>query len=234
MNNAEIFLELYKELEELLEVKYSTGKKLPGSAVTRFYNDDDGKKWREELNVCREMRNMLSHHAQIGGKPVFEPSDEVVKVLRRILDDVRNPPAAMSVATPAKDLVVCSPNDFVDTVIHVMKDHGYAHVPVLENGVLIGVFSVGTLFAMVEKYGADSIRKDSLIKDLKEFLPVDSHVTECFGFVAESSHFSGLKKRFSAKRPGERKLAALFVTKNGSQDEKLLGMITPWDIIKGK
>lgn len=234
MNNADIFLELYKNLEELLEVRYSNGKKYPGSAVVRFYNDDAGKKWREEINICREMRNMLSHHAQIGGKPVFEPSDEVVKVLRRILEDVKNPPVAMSIATPAEKIVSCDPDDLAEDIIHMMKEHGYSHVPVMDRGVLKGVFSVGTVFSMVDKYGADSVEKGAKIRDYGEFLPIDKHTTECFGFVADSAPYSGLKQRFTAKGPHERRLAALFVTANGRQDEKLLGIITPWDMIKGK
>ncbi len=234
MHNADVFLELYKNLEELLEVKYSDGRKYPGSAVMRFYNDDEGKKWREELNICREMRNMLSHHAQIGGKPVFEPSDEIVELLRRILNDVKNPPVAMSIATPAKNLVTCDHDDIAENVIRMMKERGYSHVPVLDGGRLAGVFSVGTVFSMVDKYGADGVRKGARIRDFEEFLPIDRHTTECFGFVSDSAPFSGLKQRFTAKGPHERRLAALFVTNSGNKNEKLLGIITPWDMIKGK
>lgn len=234
MTNSEMFLELYKDLEELLEVKYSNGKKYPGSAVMRFYNDDEGKRWREELNICREMRNVLAHHAQIGGKPVFEPSDEVVDVLRRILEYVKNPPVALSIATPAAMLVTCDPDDSAEDVIRMMKERGYSHVPVVDGGVLKGVFSVGTVFSMVEKYGSGGVRESSRIRDFGEFLPIDRHTTESFGFVADSAPYSGLKQRFTAKGPHERRLAALFVTANGRKEEKLLGIITPWDMIKEK
>lgn len=38
---------------------------------------------------------MLSHHAQIGGEDIFQPSDSVVDVMREILDSVKNPPVAV-------------------------------------------------------------------------------------------------------------------------------------------
>ena len=234
MRNSDIFLELYKNLEELLEVKYSVGKKYTGSAVMKYYNDDESKKWREELNICREMRNMLSHHAKIGGKPVFEPSDEIVEVLRRILGDVKNPPVSMSIATPASRLITCVEDDLAENVIHKMREHGYSHVPVMDSGRLVGVFSVGTVFSMIEKYGVDGVPRGAKVRDFEEFLPVENHMTECFGFVSDSAAFSGLKQRFTAKGPRERRVAALFVTANGNKNEKLLGMITPWDMIKGK
>lgn len=230
MSNAEKFLELYKALEELLTVKYSDGRKYTGSTVMRFYNDDEGKKWREELNICREMRNMLSHHAKVGGKPVFEPSIEVIGVLRQIVDEVKNPPVAMTVATPADKLVTCDHGDTVRDVIHMMKEQGYSHVPVLEKDRLAGVFSAGTVFSAVEKYG--DVRDGARIRDFAEFLPPERHETETFGFVSDSAPYSGLKYRFTAKGPRERRLAALFVTANGNKHEPLLGMITPWDMIK--
>ncbi|MBQ7826772.1 MAG: CBS domain-containing protein [Clostridia bacterium] len=245
MANADIFLNLYKDLEELLEVKYSNGKKFTGSAVMRYYNDDEGKKWREELNICREMRNMLSHHAKIGGKAVFEPSDEVVKILRQIIDDVKNPPVAMTIATPADKLFTCGYDDLVEDVVHVMKAEGYSHVPVVENGRLVGVFSVSTVFALVDKYGIEGISKcceadreylgrNTTISRFREFLPIDRHVTESFGFVADSSPYSSLQRRFGLQGAKSLRLVALFVTENGRAEEKLLGMITPWDMIREK
>lgn len=234
MSNADVFLDLYRDLEELLEVRYSDGRKYPGSAVMRYYNDDAGKKWREELNVCREMRNMLSHHSQIGGCPVFEPSDAVLDVLRRIINDVKNPPVAMSIATPAANLFTCTFDDRAASVIRKMREQGYSHVPVIENGRLAGVFSVGSVFTMVSSRDGWEITEDTRIGDFREFLPVDRHVTEKFGFVSDSAPYSSLKYKFTAKGPRSRRVAALFVTANGREDEKILGIITPWDMIKEK
>ena len=234
MSNADVFLELYRDLEELLEVRYSDGRKLPGSAVMRYYNDDEGKKWREELNVCREMRNMLSHHSRIGGVPVFEPSDAVLDVLRRIIKDVKNPPVAMSIATPASNLFTCSYDDSAADVIRRMREQGYSHVPVIENGKLVGVFSVGSVFSVVSNHEAWQMSDETRIRDFSEFLPMDKHITEKFGFVEKNAHYSCLKQKFTAKGPKSRRVVALFVTANGREDERILGIITPWDMIKEK
>ncbi len=233
MSKADLFLELYKTLEQLLEVKYSDGRKLPGSTVMRYYNDEESKKWREELNICREMRNVLSHHADIGGQPVFEPSDAVINVLRRIIDEVKNPPVAMNFATPAPQIFFCKYDDKVEYAVRRMKEKGYSHLPVIENGKLVGVFSVGTLFSMMGKYGIERFQSGVLIRDFKEFLPIDKHLTESFAFVAKDSPYSSLKHKFSAKGPKHRRLAALFVTETGRENERILGIITPWDMIKG-
>jgi len=234
MSNADVFLELYRDLEELLEVKYSDGRPFAGSAVIRYYNDDESRRWREELNACREMRNMLSHHSKIGGVPVFEPSDAVIEVLRKIINDVKNPPVAMTIATPANNLLVCGYSDKALDVIRKMREQGFSHVPVIEKNKLVGVFSVGTVFAVIAKYGAWKLTDGTEIRDFADFLPIDKHVTEKFGFVADSASYNSLKNKFNAKGPKSRRVAALFVTANGRQDEKILGIITPWDMIKEK
>lgn len=232
MTRADIFIDLYKNLEELLWSRYSDGKQYSGSAVMRYYNSDEGKKWREELNVCREMRNILSHHASIDGEAVFEPSEGVISALERIIEDVKNPPMARTIATPSARLVTCRLSDLLDKTVAVMKERGYSHVPVVERGRLCGVFSVGTVFSMLEKYGAKRIEENSHISDFSEFLPIDRHMTETFGFVPEDAPYSSLKASFVARGPKHRRIAALFVTPSGKKDEPLSGIITPWDMIK--
>lgn len=232
MTRADMFIDMYKNLEELLWSRYPDGKQYSGSAVMRYYNSDEGAKWREELNVCREMRNILSHHASIDGEAVFEPSDGVIAVLGKILEDVKNPPMAKTVATPSSRLVTCGLSDLLDKTVAVMRERGYSHVPVVERDRLYGVFSVGTVFSMLEKYGAKRIEENSHICDFSEFLPIDRHMTEAFGFVSEKAPYSSLKESFNACGPKHRRIAALFVTPNGKKDEPLSGIITPWDMIK--
>ena len=63
------FIDLYKELEDELEAKYS-GKKLRYSSVIfEYINSYESAPIRDSLNVCREIRNLLTHNANVGGVP---------------------------------------------------------------------------------------------------------------------------------------------------------------------
>ena len=44
--------------------------------------------------------------------------------------------------------------------------------------------------------------------------------------------FDDLKDRFTYLGPQKKRLAAIFVTRTGKEKEPLLGMITPWDMIR--
>ena len=60
----EKFLELYKEMEGLLKEKYM-GEATRSGVVMKFINSLEGKRFREKLNTCREIRNILAHSPDI-------------------------------------------------------------------------------------------------------------------------------------------------------------------------
>ena len=68
---AETFLKMYRVLEGLLEDKYGNSN---SSVVMDYINDPDSEPVRQRLNLCRELRNLLTHNAGSDGEPVCEPS----------------------------------------------------------------------------------------------------------------------------------------------------------------
>ena len=88
---SEEFLDKYKQLEEALNLKYGFDEKTFGSPVVKFINDREGKNYREKLDLCREIRNFLSHHADIDGEAVIEPSESIIKFLDEVIQFVERP-----------------------------------------------------------------------------------------------------------------------------------------------
>ena len=68
------FLDLYKQLEDELEDKYRNARRHYSSVVFEFIKDTDSEPVRDKLEVCREIRNLLTHSANLGGEPIVEPS----------------------------------------------------------------------------------------------------------------------------------------------------------------
>ena len=83
--NSEAFLQKYRILEGLLEKRYD-GEKLSGpSVVMEYIRDEDSEPVRVDLDLLREIRNILSHNACQDGAAVVEPSDEMLERLERII-----------------------------------------------------------------------------------------------------------------------------------------------------
>jgi len=229
MDTCEAFLNAYRDLEEVLAVKY--GQK---AGTVQLFASREGAKYFEELNLFREMRNLLSHHGRVDGEHAVLPSEASLKKLLEILDFAKNPPMALSVATPRSSLLSATFNDNLDRLLRIMEKRGYSHIPVLNaRGSLFGVFSVGTLFAFARANPKSAVYGLS-IKDLSAFLPPEKHTTENFAFVTPDATLYDLKQLFSLAGPYHRRIVAVFVTKNGTKSSELLGMITPWDVFKSE
>ena len=183
------------------------------------------------------MRNLLSHHGKLNGEPLVIPSESAVGKLRYILNYAKNPPMAMEAAMPRRDLFTATYGDEVSKVAEVMAKRGFSHTPILDGrGVLIGVFSIGTMFSLVLKLKRENRAVGAEIKlgDMKELLEPDNHTTEQFAFVHKNATCYEIKKLFKNEGPDVRRVAAVFVTSNGRQNGTLLGMITPWDLLKNE
>ena len=231
MGRAEDFLDRYRTLEEALCRKYNIEEKAFGSPIVRFINDKEGKEYKDKLNLCREIRNFLSHHSDFDGERIVEPSQSMIDFLNTVINYVTQPPRAIECATLYADILKTSPTQKVQTVMRKMQRQGFSHVPVIENGKFIGVFSVSTVFTYSLNNGMSSMNDDMLIGDFAELLPPDKHETEKFKFVGEDETLFSVKNMFNKKLQRSKRLAAVFITDNGSFGGRILGMLTPWDVI---
>ena len=92
---ADEFLDKYRALEEELNNRYGEDDRGYGSAVIRYLNDKESKPYREKLNICREIRNFLSHHSEIDGEKIIQPSEAIIRFVVELTEFIRRPPLAV-------------------------------------------------------------------------------------------------------------------------------------------
>lgn len=231
ITRAEEFLKMYRILEGILEKRYSNSRH--GSSVVMDYlRDADSEPWRQELDLCREIRNLLTHNADGDGEPYVEPSQAVLDSMRNIIDYVSKPRYAIEFGTPRERILCAHSNDRAIDIMHRMTDKGYSHVPVLEKGRIIGVFSAASLFAYLERRSLDALESTATIGKLKDALDVMQHGAEKYLFMPENATIAQVRAIFEKRMERNSRTSAVFITKNGRQDEDLLAMLTPWDVLK--
>lgn len=231
MSNVRAFLDLYNELERLLKNKYKNKDRRFSSLIMRYENSPEGQRWRDELELCRETRNLLSHSPLVDGEELVSPSPRLLDVLRAIIAEVKDPPTARSICTPTEKLLLCTGCERAVDVIRAMQQKGYSNVPILEDGVLDGVFSAGTLLASLAE-GTETFGADSLVSDFSRFLPPNVKRQESYRFAAPDASYYDIKDEFEPGGPTESRVAAIFVTSDGTARGKVIGMITPWDMLR--
>ena len=229
---AEEFLKQYRRLEGLLERRYA-GKKTEHSSVVREYMfDPDSVPYRTQLDLCREIRNLLSHTSDDAGEPVVDPSQSILDTLKRIIEHVERPILAVECGTPGEKIVFAHPNERVTEVIRRMRKMGYSHVPVKEGKRITGVFSSAALFAYLDRNGFCGTGNDMRIADLDTAVEFDHDRSEKYVFMPQEATILAVRDAFRKHNERNSRVAAVFITKDGESSQEILAMLTPWDVLR--
>ena len=230
---SEQFLKLYRVLEGLLEKRYAGKRGASASVVIEYLHDADSLPCRSELDMCREIRNLLSHNAGETGEPVVEPSEGALQTLRDIVEYVQRPRLAMDFGTPRERILFAHPNDAALDVMRHMLRRGYSHVPVRDRDGLAGVFSAQTLMRYAADAGFDGLDDALRIGQLKGALEFRDDRREKYVFFDRDATLNAVRAAFEPQGERNSRPAVAFITEDGTPRTDVLAMLTPSDLIKG-
>lgn len=229
---AERFLRQYRKLEGLLEKRYAEHKLTTGSVVMEYLRDPDSAPCRAELDLCREIRNLLSHNADASGEPVVEPSEAMLRLLEGIIEHVQHPRMAIDYGTPKDNILFAHPNESALDVMRHMQRMGYSHVPVRDRSGLVGVFSAASLAFYIADRGFESVRDDLRIGELKRALDFTGERSDKYLFMPTDATLLAVRDAFEKHTERNSRLSVVFITEDGTRDGAILAMLTPWDVLK--
>ena len=229
---AERFLTLFRKLEGLLEKRYDGKRMSSGSVVMEYLHDPDSAPCRTDLDLCREIRNILSHNTDEAGEAVVEPSQSVVDMLEGIVAYVQRPRFARDYGTPGDKILFAHPNDEAIGVMRHMMRMGYSHVPVRDRTGLVGVFSAASLMRYVGDIGFEKLHDNLRIGELKNALDFDDERSEKYAFFDANATLTTVREAFEKRRERNSRLAVAFITVDGEQHSQVLAMLTSWDVLR--
>ena len=109
---------------------------------------------------------------------------------------------------------------------------GYSHVPVQDRDGLMGVFSPGGLFAYIAAHGLDEAGNGLRVGDLKAALDIADSRSEKYRFMPPDTTLAAVREAFERREARNSRLAAVFITADGTRNMPILSMLTPWDVLK--
>ena len=212
LNNAELYIEKYKELEVAVRERFSLQE---WDSVSYYLSKrEEFRFYRDEIKYCQEVRNLLQHRQTIGGEYPVEPSKEMLGFLENTINAVLNRKTCAEIMVPLKTAVCCRISEKVLDRIDEIGLSTHSHVPVLNGKNVVGVFTPTSFL----NYMVDCRQKP------------DPNIT--FGKLEKYIHFvDELKDMFEDFYSSGKRLCMAFVTENGKGDGDLLGIISPWDIL---
>lgn len=224
---TEQFLDTWRRLETAAErVVGNTGRT---NTVLALCKDPRFSALRDELDYCREIRNLLSHQAKIDGEYAVHPSDAALEMLETVLQKLESPPLITEVMTPVENLITVQDVFRVTETMRRMQEKGLSHIPLLKKERVLGVFSIETVFQAV--LDGCPIDETTLIRDLSDYLPLEKHVNYEYRFVSKGTTLQAAENIFRKGSNRIRKLKLLLVTRDGRPDSPLLGVVTPLDLM---
>ena len=228
-DSISIFRDLCNKFEDLVRIKYKV--KDEEGAFYILSNQKEYKKFEKDINLIRKIRNLLSHgECKIEGKVAIEINENIIEKLKEIISLLENPPLVTS--RYISEMFVVDLEEKLEKLIKTMNEKKISHVPVLDKDKkLVGVFSENTIFSKLSEDEIIEIGKEYKVKDYEKYIKLENHSSEYFDFIKRNEELTSAQNLFNKSIKKDKKLVMLFVTENGKKTEKILGILTPWDLL---
>ena len=237
MNNNQIFLELYNQLDIKLREKYNVGP-TDGSVIMRYITELRNSNYQkiilrgDQLDVIRNLRNDLVHNLKINNSDTFTVNENVIEFLKEELDLLEHPILVSDRYVDINNVYTAGLNTIVKNLIMIMKDRGYSYIPIIDDkNHLLGAFSALSLMDSWVNNHKVTFDKDTKVSDLINNIKLESHNGRYFMFVPINEELEKVTNEYLQNASKGRKLALIFVTKNGKANEPVLGILAPYDLL---
>ncbi|MFH0923144.1 MAG: CBS domain-containing protein [Candidatus Falkowbacteria bacterium] len=228
-----IYNKMYDQMYRLNKLRGKYNGKYEGFTDLIFSLSENNsiiQKYQEDLKQYAKLRNAIVHTAT--EEVIAEPSDKTVERFQKIYQMFTEPPTTLKISS--SPVTICKSGDLIVDVIKEMKKNIYTHIPVYQDKKFIGVFSEASairwLDSSAEKDGF--ILEETKIGDLIEYFDQSDDSYNGYKFISRNTNVFDIRESFSNSIKKQRRLGVIFVTADGKKNEKLLGIITAWDLPK--
>lgn len=229
MSNSQRYIEKYKELEAIVRSTYGISE---SDSISKFLKSkNEFRRFADQISYCQQVRNFMQHERKIDNKFSIEPSDAMISFIDTLIEKIKNRLQCKDISIKFKNVEWRCLSDLVKEAIHVMREKLFTHIPIIEDGLLVGVFDENSLFNYIADNEIVDIDDRLKFSDIKEYLSISDREMEDFIFVKGTMYVDELEKTIQSYFNRHKRIGVAFVTNNGRSDESIQGIITPWDII---
>ena len=228
MSNAERFLKAYNEIDHSLRNQYNFKRAMAFTDIIRrsVVINSVVRKYEDDLIDFSRLRNAIVHSGN-ESDIIAEPHLNVVEKMEHITKLICTPPRAVD-SICRKDVLCVSASDSVKKVVELISKSGYSNLPVYDGDKLIGIANGQRLLdaigrAMLNNRDIDKFSKEMLIGEIVANQISDTY----YGIADENLTLEQALNLFYKNR----KMLVILITKNGSDYEKPLGIISVADIM---
>lgn len=229
--NGERFLAAFNQIDQVLKKELNIQRH---TSFARMIESARKKhpivqRYEADLKKFAELRNIIVHERIAPNYIIAEPHDEIVDKIEHILDQLKSPEKVF----PRFQRSVKSFQYHVELgkVLRVIQKYAYSQFPIYQGREFIGLLTHNGISAWLAHYEQDC---NISIHDIpiSEVFIYETHQNNCL-FIPKDMLLYEAKDLFVTHFQRKMtRLDALLITDNGNKYEKLLGIITPSDVIR--
>lgn len=228
MTNAERFLVAYNNIDHSLRNQYNFKRAMAFTDMIRrcVIINSVVRKYEDDLIDYSRLRNAIVHSGN-ESDIIAEPHTNVVEKLEHIAKLICTPPRAVD-SICKKDVLIVNSRDSVKSVVETISKSGYSNLPVYENDKLIGIANGQRLLDAIGKAMINNRKIDDFCKTMTIGEIVSNQISDTYYALAdENITLEQALNTFYRNR----KVLVILITKNGSDFEKPLGIVSVADIM---
>ncbi len=225
MGKTDVFLDKYRQLEETVRGKFGSS-----ISISRLEELGEFRRYSSKIKYCRELRNLLVHNPKLDGEWAAEVNDAMISFVQRLILLIERPPRVCDYALGLKRIMYRNLGSNVVDTMHEMRARDVSKVPILDRGRVVGVFTHESVFSRVLANTHD-IREDMTFRDILPEISIVGERAKRYRFAKWSALASSIEEIFEESNAHHVRIRLVFLTENGRSDEKLMGIVTPWELM---
>lgn len=230
LRNSDRFIYAFNRIEKQLEKISGLTSYLPFARLidkTKHLNAVV-RKFEQDLREYADLRNAIVHHRTDAEFTIAEPHDDVVALIEYIDHELSKP-------VTVGDLFLCKVHilqttDTLMTGLRVIREKQFNQIPIYNKNQFVGlVTATGITYWL-----ADHMTEEIISREMPTLLDIHSHEKKkkTYRFVGRDLSVYEAEEYFRKSLISGNRLDALLITENGSEWEKLLGIVTTQDLLK--
>lgn len=227
MDNQSKFRELFLKFEEETKKKTNYKYEYLSDCISELKESgyNPYKKEASFIEFCRRLRNINFHNKNDN---YYLITDDTISKFEKVLDEVLHPIKVSEKAT--KNIYSNDINDKVLDAMKKMNEKSYTHIPIYDGNSVVGIFSENSLFQYVMEDGIIEINDETTFNDIRQCIDLNKS-KEIVKFISENKLYDDVVNDFINEFKHNNRLACVMITHSGKTTEKVIGILTAWDII---
>lgn len=229
MSRAEEFIASYHRIEDYLSREMGDGQHFSFSnMVNRLAKHNPIiDRYKEDLHQMSQLRNAIVHERREPDFIIAEPHDSIVNLILEVEKELLHPRQVIPLFR--KIVTTFNADDSLVAVLGEIRDKNYSQFPVYnQDGSWRGLLTKkGVTSWLAETVDGPRVSLEGV--QVKDVLHHDPHLRR-YRFIAQETSVIEAHHHFISMKDGVR-LDALLITETGQENEPLLGIIRPQDIL---